>query len=89
MYDSKQIDTDSSPGYEFVNHPSHYNQYDKEVVEMMNAIWGPEETAIWCKLTAFKYRMRLGLKPGETVERDLEKEKVYLSLYRKYKGDAD
>ena len=28
--------------YEHVNHPSHYNNYDVEVIEMMKRIWGIE-----------------------------------------------
>lgn len=27
---------------EAVNHPSHYNDYDVEVIEMMRRIWGDE-----------------------------------------------
>lgn len=64
--------------YDFVNHPKHYNNYDVEVIDMMRRIWGHEATAIWCKLTAFKYRMRMGTKPGSSLEEDLEKERFYL-----------
>ena len=32
--------------YEHVNHPTHYNNYDVEVIEMMERIWGPEKTAV-------------------------------------------
>ena len=74
--------------YEYVNHPAHYNDYDVECIEMMRRIWGDKETAIFCKLSAFKYRMRLGQKPNEPIERDLEKEKLYLSKYKEFeKGD--
>lgn len=64
--------------YEYVNHPSHYNLYDIEVIEMMRRIWGEDNTKLWCEMTAFKYRMRMGTKPGEPVEKDLNKEKWYL-----------
>ena len=47
---------------EMVNHPSHYNQYPKETIDMMVDIFGREATRQWCVMTAFKYRMRLGLK---------------------------
>lgn len=53
--------------YEHVNHPQHYNNYDKEVIDMMLDIWGPKETAIFCKLNAFKYRMRMGTKPDNDL----------------------
>ena len=32
-----------------------------------------------CEMTALKYRMRLGLKPENPIEQDLEKEKWYLN----------
>lgn len=64
--------------YEMVDHPSHYNNYSMEVIDMMQKIWGAEATALWCEMTAFKYRMRLGLKPDNPVSQDLDKEAWYL-----------
>ena len=76
---------DNKP-YEEVNHPDHYNVYDVEVVEMMERIFGIEETMSWCKLNAFKYRMRAGEKPTSTVEKDLKKEKWCLNKYKELKS---
>lgn len=64
--------------YEHVNHPSHYNNYSVEVIEMMRCIYGREATALWCEMTAFKYRMRLGNKPDNPIDQDLAKERWYL-----------
>lgn len=65
--------------YDFVN-PSHYNgHYSMEVIDMMVAIYGKEKTAIYCEITAFKYSMRVGLKPGQPVEQDVKKRDWYLS----------
>lgn len=72
--------------YEMVNHPSHYNKYDIEVIDMMEKIWGPAATALWCKMTAYKYRMRLGEKPDNPIEQDLAKEDWYLKTSEKYKN---
>jgi hypothetical protein len=72
---------DTINNYENVNHPEHYNNYDVEAIEMMERIWGPEETAIFCKLNAFKYRMRMGTKPTSPVEEDIKKEKWYIKKY--------
>ena len=58
--------------YDYIN-PSHYKKGSKEVIEMMEDIWGPEALIIHCEMCAFKYRMRLATKPGQPVERDLEK----------------
>lgn len=65
--------------YEMVNHPNHYNLYDIEAIDMIERIWGKEKAALWCEITAFKYRMRMGTKPGENIQRDLNKEQWYLN----------
>jgi hypothetical protein len=69
---------DPEDKYEEVNHPLHYNAYDVEVIDMMEKVFGKEETAIFCKLNAFKYRMRAGNKPGQSADKDLNKERWYL-----------
>ena len=65
---------------EAVHSPSHYNNYDVEVIDMMIKIWGAEAVKIFCKLNAFKYRMRVGLKKHslEAIQEDLNKESWYL-----------
>lgn len=62
--------------YDYIN-PSHYKKGDKEVWEMMVAIWGVDAYISYCTITAMKYRMRIGSKPNEPAERDLEKIKWY------------
>jgi len=62
--------------YDFIN-PNHYKKGSKEVWEMMVAIWGKEAFIMHCEMTAFKYRMRVGEKPEQPIERDLEKAKWY------------
>ena len=64
--------------YEMVNHPSHYNRYTVEAVEMARRIWGDEAMKTAAEITAFFYRMRLGLKPENSVEQELAKEKFWL-----------
>ena len=71
--------------YDFVNHPKHYNNYDYEVFEMIERIWGLEVLMIWCEVTAFKYRMRMGTKPGQSIDADLAKERVYLEKHKELK----
>lgn len=61
---------------EQVNHPSHYNAYPKETIDMMIAIYGKEKVAVFCEINAFKYRMRLGKK--DDFKQDLAKERWYL-----------
>ena len=62
--------------YDYIN-PDHYKKGDKEVWEMMVEIWGKEAFIKHCEMCAFKYRMRLGEKPEQPVERDLAKAKWY------------
>lgn len=78
----------NSEKYEYVNHPSHYNQYNIEVIDMMERIWGKENTALWCEMTAFKYRMRVGTKPDNSIEQDLMKERWYLNKAEEIKNDG-
>ena len=74
-----RIVTGKETEYEMVDHPSHYNQYDIEVIDMIIRIWGPEAAALWCDITAFKYRMRMGTKPDNSIEQDIKKEQWYLN----------
>ena len=64
---------------EQVNHPSHYNNYSVEVIEMFRRIFGDDMTAKWCEMTALKYRMRMGTKENNPIEQDLAKERWYLN----------
>lgn len=34
-----------SNGYEYVNHPNHYNEYSIEVIDMFERIYGAQKTA--------------------------------------------
>ena len=69
-----------------VYHPSHYNDYDVECIEMMRRIWGDEHVAIFCKLNAFKYRMRLGHK--DAIDQDLAKEQWYINKLNELTRDV-
>ena len=80
------IEDNNNDNYEMVNHPSHYNNYDIEAIDMMARIWGPEATAQFCIMTAFKYRMRMGTKPDNPIQQDIEKEKWYLNKANQLKN---
>lgn len=62
--------------YDFIN-PGHYQDSHKELWEMMIDLFGKEEYTVFCRLNAFKYRMRAGKKPGQPPERDIEKAMWY------------
>ena len=70
---------------EKVNHPKHYNNYDIETIDMMVSIWGKERVSDWCIITAYKYRMRVGLK--DNIEQDLAKEQWYLNKAKELRNN--
>ena len=87
-------DNGELPKYEMVNHPKHYNKYSVEVIDMFEKIYGAYLTAMWCEMTALKYRMRAGTKPTAPAEEDIEKEKWYLEkrdelMKRSIAGESD
>lgn len=71
--------------YNYID-PKHYQNSTKEVWEMMVDIWGKEAYIKHCEMCAFKYRMRLGLKPDQPIERDLDKAKWYEAKAKELKG---
>ena len=58
--------------YDSIN-PDHYKQGDKEVWQMMIDCFGEEAYINFCRLNAFKYRMRAGKKPNELSDDDIQK----------------
>jgi hypothetical protein len=68
---------EDTPPYDYV-HPSHYKKNgDIETIDMMIRIWGEERVADYCEINAFKYRMRMGHKPNQTVAQEYKKAKWY------------
>jgi len=63
--------------YDFIN-PNHYKTFSVETIDMMVAIYGKQAVAMHCEMCAFKYKMRVGDKPDQPVQRDLDKVKWYL-----------
>lgn len=62
--------------YDHVN-PAHYKSSSVETIEKMRRIYGDGLTMIYCEMTAFKYRERLGLKPDQPIEQELGKVRWY------------
>jgi len=64
--------SESTPPYNYVD-PPHYTVGSIEVIDMMVRIWGEQRVADYCEINAFKYRMRIGKKPHQTLEQELKK----------------
>jgi hypothetical protein len=74
--------------YEHVNSPTHYNTYSIETIDMMVRVFGKEKVADFCEINAFKYRMRMGTKPFNSIEQDLKKEQWYLNKAKELRTDC-
>jgi len=69
--------SENKDDYDFVN-PNHYVQDDgRQTWEHMVDEFGKEKTAIFCELNAYKYKDRMGKKPGEDIEREMKKVEWY------------
>lgn len=60
-----------------VDHPAHYQKGGKECIDVMIEDFGKEAVVAFCKLNAFKYRWRAGLKEGNTADTDEAKAQWY------------
>ena len=67
--------------------PKHYLNNGKEVIDMMVDIWGKDKVRAFCEMNAFKYRMRIGLKPDEPIDREIEKAIWYEKKVVELKSD--
>ena len=77
---------DQKEEYDFVN-PEHYKQGSMEVIDMMKLLWGTEALILHCEMTEFKYRMRLGRKPDQPTDRDLQKALWYQEKAKKLREE--
>ena len=77
---------DQKEEYDFVN-PEHYKRGSMEVIDMMKLLWGTEALILHCEMSEFKYRMRLGRKPDQPTDRDLQKANWYLEKANKLRDE--
>jgi hypothetical protein len=63
--------------YDKEGNAKHYKETRIEVIDMMLAIWGKDAVMVHCEMTAFKYRMRMGHKEGQSIEQELKKARWY------------
>lgn len=75
--------------YEHIDSPDHYNNSSVEVWKMMLQIWGQDKFIAFCEMSSFKYRMRMGMKPDQPVERDLEKARWYEDKVKRFRASDE
>lgn len=61
--------------YDQKGNASQYDDHRISTIIQLERIWGTRNTMIWCEMTAFKYRSRMGKKDS------LEKEMVKINWY--------
>jgi hypothetical protein len=66
---------------DMVNHPSHYNQGKREVIEEMRLLFGDIAVKYFCNLSAYKYIRRADYKGNK--EQDLAKAEWYMDYVAK------
>lgn len=76
------------PDDDMVNNPSHYQSIDGtlniDCITAMQAAFGRYETAVFCKLNAFKYIYRSSSKGKNT---DIQKAQWYLNKFLELGGE--
>lgn len=80
----KEANVKEPKSYDFVN-PNHYKSFSVETIDMMIKIWGKEKVIDHCEMCAFKYKLRLGDKPDQPVERDIAKANWYINKAKELK----
>jgi hypothetical protein len=62
--------------------PAHYRRAGQpEVIDMMLAVYGRDAVAAYCLCAAFKYRARVGHKPGQDVAQEVGKALWYEAFH--------
>lgn len=91
--EEKLLDSNINKSYEMVDHPSHYKDNtiscDVETVDKEGRIWGLFGKLLWCVQTAFKYRDRMGNKPGNPLEQEMGKVNMYTQFAKMTQRDID
>lgn len=56
---------------------NHYNSNRINEINKMEQIWGTQGVMIFCEINAFKYKSRIGKKPGQSLEQEITKIEWY------------
>ena len=70
--------------YEYVKNPKHYQWFDIEVIDAIEKQLTHEQFKGFLMGTSMRYRFRCGSKPGEPLERDIDKAKKYEEYWYDY-----
>ena len=88
LLDNKKTDNISASS-DSVNHPSHYNQHERECIVEMYTLFGLKKFITFCKMNAWKYRYRAGSKANNTADKDNDKADRYIEYAARAKEIND
>lgn len=71
-----QYDGPASEQYDEKGNARHYEARINPLIQI-ERVWGTYEAMIFCEITAFKYRTRMGKKPGQSLDQELKKANWY------------
>jgi hypothetical protein len=74
---SIQTESAASNQYDSEGNAKHYTDQRLNSLVMIERTWGTYEAMVFCEITAFKYRYRLGKKPGQPLDQELIKSSWY------------
>jgi hypothetical protein len=74
---SIQTESAASNQYDSQGNAKHYTDQRLNSLVMIERTWGTYEAMVFCEITAFKYRYRLGKKPGQPLDQELIKSSWY------------
>lgn len=78
------MDKSAKKQYDKHGNAAHYDDRIN-VLTKMELIWGTYNVMTFCELTEFKYRMRMGKKPGQPIEQELKKANWYAAAAKTLK----
>lgn len=66
--------------YDEKGNAKHYSDGRIQQIIAMERIWGTYEVMVFCEITEFKYRARMGKKPEQSIEQELKKANWYAKM---------
>lgn len=66
--------------YDEKGNAKHYSDGRIQQIIIMERGWGTYEVMVFCELTEFKYRARMGKKPEQSIEQELKKANWYAKM---------
>lgn len=67
------MENSQKSSYDEKGNADHYNTDRINDIVKMERIWGTKNLMVFCEITSFKYRMRMGKKLNQPIDQELKK----------------